>query len=136
MGLSIHSPAYSGGDDDVAGRGGTRRRAAAADEEDDGSRHDDAGGRGGRGAGGGRGLAAQLQLMAKLVREVSGGGGLGPGAGMETAPRPSVTGCYVPLRLQARTRLQAAQRDLVNAQRVSVGVREAQVGGWAAGGLI
>ncbi|PNW88282.1 hypothetical protein CHLRE_01g022600v5 [Chlamydomonas reinhardtii] len=86
MGLSIHSPAYSGGDDDVAGRGGTRRRAAAADEEDDGSRHDDAGGRGGRGAGGGRGLAAQLQLMAKLVRE-------------------------------ARTRLQAAQRDLVNAQR-------------------
>ncbi|KAG2444547.1 hypothetical protein HXX76_001293 [Chlamydomonas incerta] len=96
MGLSVHSPAYSGGDDDVAGRGGTRRRTAAVDDDDDDHHHDDGGGggagagggggRGGRGGGGTRGLAAQLQLMAKLVRE-------------------------------ARGRLQAAQRDLVNAQR-------------------
>ncbi|KAG2489337.1 hypothetical protein HYH03_012167 [Edaphochlamys debaryana] len=56
LGLSTDSPAYSGGDDDVAGHGGTRASRTSGGAQ---RRHT-------RGA---SSLAAQLQLLAKLVRE-------------------------------------------------------------------
>lgn len=60
MGLTVDSPAYSGGDEDVVGRGGTRLTAKRQ--------------QGVRGGGSQQPYnseaAAKLQLLAKLVREV------------------------------------------------------------------
>ncbi|GLC34918.1 hypothetical protein PLESTM_000253900 [Pleodorina starrii] len=128
MGLSVESPAYSGGDEDVAGRGGTRRKEGQGPGQGQGQ------GRGG-GGGGGRTVsseaAAQLQLLAKLIREAR--------RRLQTAQKELVdaqrTQADPSLVSMLQSRVDTARNDLIEAQEKLAVVRDllpANLGGGGA----